>query len=136
MSWFGVARTCVNVCKPTCTVGSEPQSAKLRVCLQAWRFRELEFLARVVSRVEELEGRLEHGSPLYVASSTAQICTDKLAGLAVGLDESMAALGSLVATCSRLTDMLDASAAAHIFGRQPPPGDGLNEQSAVPGAAV
>lgn len=45
-----------------------------------------------MSRVEGLEARLDQqSSPIGTALATAQLCTDKLDGLAVGLDEGMAA---------------------------------------------
>lgn len=77
-------------------------------CPQAWQFRQLEFLTRIVKRVEGLEARVDHSSGLSTAPATSDLCTDKLEGLAVGLDEGMAMLGSVVATCSRLTDALNA----------------------------
>lgn len=80
----------------------------IHFCLQAWQFRQLEFLTRIVSRVESLEACVDHSSVLSTAPATSDLCTDKLEGLAVGLDEGMAMLGSVVATCSRLTDALNA----------------------------
>jgi hypothetical protein len=85
-----------------------PSDVAVMLPLQAWQFRQLEFLSRLVSRVEDLETRLDQSSPISTAPATAQLCTDKLDGLTVGLDEGMAALGSIVASCSRLSDAVDA----------------------------
>lgn len=76
-------------------------------CVQAWQFRQLELLTRTVNRVEGLEARLDRASTLCVAPGTTQLCTDKLEGLAAGLDEGMASLGSVVASCSKLTTLLE-----------------------------
>jgi hypothetical protein len=80
----------------------------LLLCLQAWQFRQLEFMARVMSRMEALEARVDPSSQLSTAPATAELCTDKLEGLAVGLDEGMTMLASVVASCSKLTTAVDA----------------------------
>lgn len=81
---------------------------QLLMCLQAWQFRQLEFMARVMSRVESLEARVDPSSQLSTAPAIAELCTDKLEGLTVGLDEGMTMLASVVASCSKLTTAIDA----------------------------
>lgn len=76
--------------------------------MQAWQFRQLEFLTRILSRVEVVEARVQPSSCLSTAPTTAELCTDKLEGLAVGLNESIATLGCVVASCSKLTSAINA----------------------------
>lgn len=71
--------------------------------LQAWQFRQIEFLTRLLQNVETLEARLDKTMPINTLPATALICTDKLHGLTVGLDEGLVALGSLVASCSKIS---------------------------------
>jgi hypothetical protein len=90
-------------------------------CIQAWQFRQLEALTRLLSRLDALEARLQPSSHLSTAPATAQLCTDKLEGLAVGLDEGMTTLASVVASCSKLTTTIDALS-NQAAGRQLAPG--------------
>lgn len=92
-------------------------------CTQAWQFRQLESLTRLLRHVAAVEARLEPSSHLSTALATAQLCTDKLEGLTVGLglDEGMAMLASIVASCSKLTTTTDAICSQGA-GRQLAPG--------------
>lgn len=90
-------------------------------CMQAWQFRQLESLTRLLQDVEALEARLEPSSHLSTAPATAQLCTAKLEGLTVGLDEGMAVLASILASCSKLTTPINAISSQGT-GRQLAPG--------------
>lgn len=90
-------------------------------CTQAWQFRQLESLTRLLRHVAAVEARLEPSSHLGTALATTQLCTDKLEGLTVGLDEGTAMLASIVASCSKLTTTTDAICSQGA-GRQLAPG--------------